>query len=133
MKKKLKKYEIGGINEQIMPLSFDEWFKQQDLPPGADANMFKGLYQTYLNNFGVSGGFTKVGENQWQKQIEEDKKGTLQYNDFFQGFNKLLDMTQLVAGTINDAKHRQDEKNRLLEARYPKSNYNVKVTPPYGV
>ena len=55
----------------------------------------------------------------------EITNGPLYYNDTFQKLNTVMDLTQGVAGSINEFKNRRDEEEKLRKARYNQSQYNV--------
>jgi hypothetical protein len=75
---------------------------------------------------GKAGDLNLDSDGVYRQNVWETKEGSpLGYSDFFQGLNKILDITQFVGGTINDAKNTQDERQRLLKAQYPKSMYNI--------
>lgn len=124
MAKKLKKYQIGSSPNQLTGTPDPTWNLQQANTPNHQWNGFTG--DPALLTFGAKGpeGYTLDPDGVYRKKEITEDKNKQQYSPFFQAFNAALDVTQLIANGVTDAKTSQDERKRLLEARYmtPQSN-----------
>ena len=69
-------------------------------------------------------GFNLDSDNVYRKKEITEDKNKLWYSPTFQALNAAMDITRLIANPINDAKNSEEERKKLLKARYMQSNYN---------
>lgn len=72
----------------------------------------------------IDKGFNYDSDNVYRKAVEKTNNNILGYSDPFKVLNIGLNLTQGIAGVVNDAKTKKQEKYNLLKARYNRAYYN---------
>jgi hypothetical protein len=152
MKKKLKKYQLGGdpnlpYDPILNPVGYGKPEtpinpnKQQQIlidnsraepvknplklaKTDANGNVIKGdIIPLDNSNAGrYDANYTHIPYRnvigKYRKLEITENKNNLGYSKFFQALNPLLDITQAIAGTVNDYKNSREEQQKLQRAKY---------------
>ena len=142
-KKKLPKYQFAGspinpalditnmgyknidgqwyqlVNGQYMPV---------DVNPEANSGVIaankKNIPFGQYSTAGVTAGANLDPDGKMRKADVTTDPNHLEYNNFFKGLNTALDLTQGIAGSINDAKQTKADRLKLQKAQQNQSQFN---------
>lgn len=94
--------------------------------PNAGATDARGNFVPYQQVVpdAIDKGFNYDNDNVYRKTVEHTNNNILGYTDPFKALNLGLNLTQGIAGIVNDAKTKKQEKYNLLKARYNRAYYN---------
>lgn len=90
----------------------------------------KGNFVPYknANTDAIQKGFTYNSDGGYRKPVVTENRNNLQYSEFFQGLNPLLDATRFVGNAVQNVNAEQEDQNTLRKARYKNSRYSINET-----